>query len=672
MPSIQEVRQKFPQYSDMSDQQLADSLYAKYYSDLPRDQFNASIGLAPPVNPKDQQVEETRVMPAWQRAIEQGGSLSLGDEAAAAGTAAGAFLKTLPQGFDAAKEAAGKRYDEKLGFERTQGRKFATENPWTNAALETAGGFVMGPQQQAMGLASGAKPPSALSASSPLGVIGKSAATGATLGAAQGFGSGEGGLENRAVNAGITGAITGVLGGAIPAIGYGAGAGWDAAKNLLAKTNADDQAKAFILKAMQADNISVDDAIAKYQAAGGKPIALVDIGGENVKGLARGAAATPGPARQQVQDFVATRQAGQGSRIADDIATSISPNANYAGTVDDLVAAQSAKAGPLYDRVVRPENLVPDDQFANLAKDPFLAKTIGEVRSDPLFGMEDLPPNSLPVLDAAKKRLDDLIATARRGGEGNRARLLMQRKDALVTAADQAFPDYKLAREAFSGPAQSMDALELGRNILKESGDVTAKAIKELGEGDREFFKAGVVRAIKDAADNAPDGVDITKRFFGKPALREKLQAAFDSPEQFSAFENAIKTEAAMFETSKRINPRATSGTTPMANEAGALTQNPLVRGAVQFGRDLTKDGGGMFNAIGGAARGLMDRSRGLNPQVNEKLAQMLLQTDQQFVTPQLRQLGQQATTDNKRALEMARQLGLIGSTSGVYGTQSK
>lgn len=668
MASIQEVRQKFPQYNDMNDQQLADALYTKYYSDLPRDQFNASIGLSGPVNPTDQAVEESRLMPRVQGAIEQGASLGFADEVGAAGAATGAFLKNLPQGLSAASEAAGKRYDEKLGFERTQARKFAAENPWTNAALETAGGFVMGPQQQPMGLAAGAKPPSALSASTPLGTIGKSAATGGVLGGVQGFGSGEGGLQDRAINAGLTGAVTGVLGGAIPALGYGISAGVDAARNLLSKTNADDQAKAFILKAMEADNISVDDAIARYQAAGGKPIALVDIGGENVKGLARGAAATPGPARQQVQDFVATRQAGQGGRIADDVANAISPNQNYTGTVDDLLAAQSAKSDPLYKSVVRPENLVPDDKFADLAKDPFLAKTIGQVRSDPLFGMESLPPNSLPVLDAAKKHLDDLIGTARQTGEKNRARLLTERKNALVAAADEAFPDYKLARDAFSGPAQSMDALELGRNILKESSDVTAKAIKELGEGDREFFKAGVVRAIKDAADNATDGADITKKFFGKPALREKLQAAFDTPEQFAAFEKAIKTEADMYTTAARINPRATSGTFPMAAESESLTKNPLV----QFGRDLTKEGGGMFNAAGGLARTLMDRSRGVNPEVNNRLAQMLLQTDQQFVTPQLRQLGQQATTDNRRSLEMARQLGLIGSTSGVYGTQSK
>lgn len=43
--NISEVRQKFPQYQDLSDQQLADALYKKYYSDMPRDKFMGSLGI---------------------------------------------------------------------------------------------------------------------------------------------------------------------------------------------------------------------------------------------------------------------------------------------------------------------------------------------------------------------------------------------------------------------------------------------------------------------------------------------------------------------------------------------------------------------------------------------------------------------------------------------------
>jgi hypothetical protein len=47
MPTISEIRQKYPQYHDMSDGQLADALHAKYYSDIPKDQFYQKVGIDP-------------------------------------------------------------------------------------------------------------------------------------------------------------------------------------------------------------------------------------------------------------------------------------------------------------------------------------------------------------------------------------------------------------------------------------------------------------------------------------------------------------------------------------------------------------------------------------------------------------------------------------------------
>lgn len=48
MPTIAEVREKFPQYNDLSDVQLAGALHQKFYSDMDADQFAEKIGLKPP------------------------------------------------------------------------------------------------------------------------------------------------------------------------------------------------------------------------------------------------------------------------------------------------------------------------------------------------------------------------------------------------------------------------------------------------------------------------------------------------------------------------------------------------------------------------------------------------------------------------------------------------
>jgi hypothetical protein len=44
--TIADVRAKFPQYDDLSDQQLADAVHQKFYADVPRPDFYARIGLA--------------------------------------------------------------------------------------------------------------------------------------------------------------------------------------------------------------------------------------------------------------------------------------------------------------------------------------------------------------------------------------------------------------------------------------------------------------------------------------------------------------------------------------------------------------------------------------------------------------------------------------------------
>ncbi len=46
--NIQEVRAKFPQYGDMTDAALAKALHAKFYADMPFEQFSAKIGLNDP------------------------------------------------------------------------------------------------------------------------------------------------------------------------------------------------------------------------------------------------------------------------------------------------------------------------------------------------------------------------------------------------------------------------------------------------------------------------------------------------------------------------------------------------------------------------------------------------------------------------------------------------
>jgi hypothetical protein len=45
MATLQEIRQKYPQYADLSDEQLAQGLHKKHYSDMPYEEFAQRVGL---------------------------------------------------------------------------------------------------------------------------------------------------------------------------------------------------------------------------------------------------------------------------------------------------------------------------------------------------------------------------------------------------------------------------------------------------------------------------------------------------------------------------------------------------------------------------------------------------------------------------------------------------
>lgn len=45
MPTIADIRKQYPQYDDLSDEQIADALHQRYYSDMPREEFNSKVGV---------------------------------------------------------------------------------------------------------------------------------------------------------------------------------------------------------------------------------------------------------------------------------------------------------------------------------------------------------------------------------------------------------------------------------------------------------------------------------------------------------------------------------------------------------------------------------------------------------------------------------------------------
>jgi hypothetical protein len=436
----------------------------------------------------------------------------------------------------------------------------------------------------------------------PTSMLGKMAlggTAGGAVGAVEGFGTGEGGFTNRAENAATHGAIGAGTGALIPPMLAGVGKLAGPVLDKMGLRNADKAALNQTLRAFERDGISPEDALAKlreWRAAGSKPEALVDLGGENVRALATTAANLPGKSRQAAMDLVELRKGGASERVGGDMARAISPSTNYSGTIDELMASRRRAADPLYEKM-RQAPTYWDPELEALMKRPSMKDAWAKAQRLAAEEGVDLPKvwkldektgemirtgESRPdwaSWDYIKRGLDEVIEGHKDqfGKMTDTGRTSTGTRKALLDILDAANPDYKAARAAYSGPSQSIDAMKLGRTILSEDADITAKKIASLDPGDKEFFRAGVVKAIQDKVENTIDGRNVVASFFNKPALRNKLAAAFDSPEEFKRFEALMKREMDMATTNNAISPRGGSQTMRLLSGAEDMKTDPHV-----------------------------------------------------------------------------------------------
>lgn len=67
--NLQEIRQKYPQYDDLSDEQLAKGMHGKFYSDMPFEDFSQKIGM-PEVPERELSADQQQEIAARQKAYE--------------------------------------------------------------------------------------------------------------------------------------------------------------------------------------------------------------------------------------------------------------------------------------------------------------------------------------------------------------------------------------------------------------------------------------------------------------------------------------------------------------------------------------------------------------------------------------------------------------------------
>ena len=344
----------------------------------------------------------------------------------------------------------------------------------------------------------------------------------------------------------------------------------------------------------------------------GKISVIPDVAGDEVKGLTRSIAKLP-QAKDVVTDALDQRSFGAVKRVSEQLSKDISPVGAYFGNIDDLAKARSEIAAPLYEKAFK-QNTTLDinknrELFNKIAPDIADAKNKFRLSSD-------ISDNSIVMLDAAKKSLDDKIGKAIRQGERQEASILQGIKKELVSKLDQLNPDYKKARQVFSDFASIQNAQEQGLEIVKKgiTAEQVKKMIKEMSVAEKDAFRIGLREGLDRIVRNTSIGNDPAKKIFNDLSIIDKIKASLGDGKKFIDFKKRMQEEIAAADTRFKV----LGGSRSDFNLSGDDVLDKIVSGVEVVGGSKTE-------LLKTTVNALKNRAAGLNKKNAKQVAEILV-----------------------------------------------
>lgn len=370
-----------------------------------------------------------------------------------------------------------------------------------------------------------------------------------------------------------------------------------------------------VSKALKEDlGADYDDVLKAYKEGGAS---LIELNQSRSRTLAQGAAQYSG-GKATAQGFFDPKIAASQDRILKSIRENVTGIDAYYANADDLLAAGRAKAAPLYkeidDVVVDLGEEIIDDAgnvLFNLPKE--VQTAIAKARRQDPSKLDGLPDNSVKVLDAAKRLIDDDIGQAKRAGRGGFVASRTQIKNDLLDTIDKQVPGYAKARAVAGDYLSINEAMENGRKALKIDPELIAKQFKGLAEKEREAFQVGLGKAIRDEVSSVTEGANPYRRILGTPAKQARIKSIL-SPAQYKNLAADLSAEDRLFKMKNEIlGGSPTAGKQEAKNLIASAAQG--VDTVAQIPRQTMK---GIWGKM----------TDGLNDKVATKVSEILYETD--------------------------------------------
>lgn len=626
MPTIAEVRTQYPQYSDMSDTELAGALHDKFYNDIPPDVFAEKIGLKPDKYQQAAIDERSAIKPddaGYSRRLVHGATLG-----ADSTIIAGALTP-----FEMARRGT---MDPREGYNYAKAREdlIMDEARKNTGALGTAAELVGG------GVAGGALAPFGasrfLSSAAP-SLLGRTAAfgaDGAAIGGFAGFNEGNG-FADRMSHAGQGVLFGGAIGGVLPVAGAVAkGVASPFISNLMAQINPRGFAEKQVARGIAESGLSTGEIasnVANAASEGQGVYTVADAMGNAGQRMLSTVARAPGEGRTAVVNFLEGRQGTQGRRVSNALAEGFDAPQTAVQTEARLTAARGAEADAAYGAVrndAKPVDLTAAIAHADETLSPGvnqIARPQSNIANDSaeaaLQSFRDRLTDGRSMLtdftavQRVRGDLSDAIQKSVRAGEGNKARLLGGLMREIDTAMENSSAGHLAANRAFSQASRDIEAVQTGRDAaMRGRTEDTIPAFRDLSGRGQDAFRAGYVDPLIAQAQGAAFGANKAR-----PLLNDAFasEAAAVAPMRTQArMQRQIGREQTMFET--RNQALGNSKTADNLADADAMGALPSLVGQVLSGNWS----GAARSAISAGSNAIT----GNTPAVRAAVADILLQ----------------------------------------------
>jgi hypothetical protein len=295
----------------------------------------------------------------------------------------------------------------------------------------------------------------------------------------------------------------------------------------------------------------------------GRITALPELGDENILGLTRILGKTQG-SNKIITSYINNKTATSAKRVGDLLNNNLSAE-SYFNKLDDTILKRKEVASPLFTKAYQEGNdalkqamTMPATGNAKLGKvrelinDDRIKSAIMTARKD--YGInQEIPDISIESLHGARQVVDDIIGSAKRAGENNKARSYIDLKNKINNVVYDVAPTMKEADKTFAGFSALKNAQEEGLKFNQyRNGEEVKRAFTKLSDGEKEAYKIGVKDYLMDKVSKSSER-NPSRAIFGNQLEYGKLKAVFENPKQFKDFAKRLTDEIRVFDVKQRI-----------------------------------------------------------------------------------------------------------------------